>query len=321
MNKTDILNSLNRTFGRATLQLKKHSPEILVVAGITTGIGAAVMACKATTKASAIIEESKVMIDKIHETDEKLKAGEVVKYTAEDGTVAEYKPEDIKQDLTITYTQTGLELIKTYAPAIAMGALSITCILAGHNIMKKRNAGLAAAYVALDTSFKEYRGRVVERFGKELDRELKFNIKAQEVEETVVNEDGSEQVIKKTVNVVDPNQFSEYARIWCEGNIGWDKNPEYNRMFLARQQSYMNDKLRTRGHVFLNEVYDALGFNRTQAGNVVGWIYNENDPNGDNFIDFGMFDIHDQSKINFINGDERSIILDFNVDGPILELI
>ena len=321
MNKTDILNNLNRTFNRAGLKLKKHSPEILVATGIVTGISAAVMACKATTKASTIIEESKLAIDKIHETDEKLKAGEVVKYETANGTVVEYKPEDVKQDLTITYTQTGLKLAKTYAPAIAMGALSITCILAGHNIMKKRNAGLAAAYVALDTSFKEYRGRVIERFGKELDRELKFNIKAQEVEETVVNEDGTEQTITKTVNVVDPNQFSEYARIWDDGNIGWDKNPEYNRMFLARQQSYLNDKLRTKGHLFLNEVYDALGFNRTKAGNVVGWIYDEKNPVGDNFVDFGMFDIHDKSKVAFINGNERSIVLDFNVDGPILDLI
>lgn len=319
--KTEIMNSLTRTFSRAGLQLKKHSPEILVGVGIVTGVTSAVMACKATTKLSAILDESKENIDEIHATVAKVEAGEVVKYQCEDGTVAEYKVEDSKKDLTIVYAQTGIKLVKLYGPSVVMGTVAITSILAGHNIMRKRNAGLAAAYAVLDKSFKDYRGRVVERFGKELDRELRYNIKSQEVEETVVDEKGKEKTVKKTVQVVDPNEISEYAKIYHEGNIGWDKDPEYNRMFLQRQQSYANNVLQSRGHLFLNEVYDMLGFPRTKAGNVVGWIYEPENPDRDSFVDFGIFDIHDQAKINFVNGEERSILLDFNVDGPILDLI
>ena len=200
--------------------------------------------------------------------------------------------------------------------------MSITSILVGHNILRKRNLALAAAYTAIDTSFKAYRGRVVERFGKELDKELRYNIKAKEVEETVIDEKtGKEKVVKKTIAVVDPNEYSDYARFFDDGCNGWSKDPEFNLMFLKQQQSYANDLLKTRGHLFLNEVYDLLGIQRTKAGNIVGWIYDEKNPVGDNFVDFGIYDINRPKNRDFVNGYERTIILDFNVDGDILSLM
>lgn len=310
MNKTEIMNNFSRAFNRAGLKIKKHSPELLVGAGIAGTVVSAVMACKATTKINDILDKTKEDIDTIHysvEHPEELKE--------------EYTVEDSKKDLAIVYTQAGVELIKLYGPSVLVGTLSITSILAGHNILRKRNVALAAAYTVVDKSFKEYRGRVIERFGKDLDRELRYNIKAKEVEEIVTNEDGTETVVKKTVNVIDPNEISAYAKVWHEGNTGWTKDPEYNLFFLTKQQNYANDLLKTRGHLFLNEVYDMLGFPRTEAGNIVGWYYDEKNPNGDNFVDFGIFDIHDDKKCDFVNGYERSILLDFNVDGPILSLI
>lgn len=309
MTKIDILNRVTRSIHTVGFQFKKHSPEILAVAGTVGVVTSAVMACKATTKLSAIMEETKEQVDQIHG------------YVEENGFTEQYSEEDSKKDLTIVYAQTGLKLVKLYAPAVILGALSITSMLASNNILRKRNLALAAAYATVDGSFKEYRGRVIERFGKELDRELKHNIKAQEIEEVITNEDGTETTIIKTVNVADPNANSDYARIWYEGNPGWTKNPEANLMYLRMQQNYANDLLKTRGHLFLNEVYDILGFNRTSAGQIVGWVYDEKDPIGDNFVDFGIYDIHDPNKIKFVNGDERSILLDFNVDGVIYDLM
>ena len=160
--KKDILNNVSRTFSKVSFKIKKHSPEILVIAGIVGTVTSAVMACKATTKLDEILDESKNKIDRIHTATEK---GEVK------GT--KYTPEDGEKDLTLIYVQTGFKVLKLYGPAIALGTLSITSILAGHNITRKRNVALAAAYTAVDKSFKEYRDRVVERFGKELDRELR----------------------------------------------------------------------------------------------------------------------------------------------------
>jgi hypothetical protein len=269
------------------------------------------MACKATLKVNEVLDNTKENIEKIHEATEKgcTAAG------------ADYSVEDSKKDLTTVYVQTGWEFVKLYGPSVAVGTLSATAILAGHNILRKRNVAIAAAYTALDNSFKDYRGRVVERFGKELDRELRYNIKAEEVDKIVVNEDGSESVTKETIEVVDPNNYSLDAKFFDVGNEYWEKDPELNLMFLRRQQAWANDKLRDRGHLFLNEVYDMIGIPRTPRGQEVGWIYDEKNPIGDNFVDFGIYDIHKPANRDFVNGYERTILLDFNHDGIIMDLI
>ena len=304
------MSKLTRTLNRVGLKLKKHSPEILVVTGVVGTVASAVMACKATTKIDEVLAETKDNIEKTKD------------YVEKKGFSEKYTEEDYKKGLTIFYAKGGLELVKLYAPSVALGALSITAILAGHNVLRKRNVALAAAYATVEKGFEEYRGRVVERFGEELDRELKYNIKAKEVEETTVDEKtGEEKVTKKTVNVADPNNYSSYARFFDDGCAGWTKDPEYNLMFLKNQQRYANDLLKSRGHLFLNEVYDMLGIPRTKAGQVVGWIYDEEYPNGDNFVDFGIYDLYNEKARDFVNGYERTILLDFNVDGDIMNLI
>lgn len=316
MKKPEIMNNITRTLNKAAFKFKKHSPEILVVAGVVGVVGSAVMACKATTKVNDILDDTKDQLDKIHEAGERLENGETL--MLKDGE--EYTIEQNKKDLTIVYAQTALKFAKLYGPAVIIGGLSITAILAGHNITRKRNIALAAAYTAVDKSFKEYRGRVVERFGEALDKELKYGIKSKEVDEVVTNEDGTESVVKKTVDVVDatnPMNVSEYARFFDDGCAGWTKDPEYNLMFLRDQQRYANDLLKAKGHLFLNEVYDLLGIPRTKAGQIVGWIYDEKHPNGDNFVDFGIYDTNKTANRDFVNGYERTILLDFNVDGNI----
>lgn len=313
-----IVNDASRTFGRAGLKLKKHSPEIMVAAGVVGVVTSAVMACKATTKVGSILDEKEERLEPIRDAKEKLENG--VELKCEDGDL--YTEDDVKKDMTIVYTQTGIKFIKLYGPSVALGILSLTSILVGHRILRKRNLALAAAYTAIDKSFKNYRSNVVERFGKELDRELKYNIKSKEVEEVVVDEKtGEEKVVKKTIDMVDPSEYSDYARFFEDGCTGWSKDPEFNLMFLKNQQAYANDLLKSRGHVFLNEVYDLLGIPRTKAGNVVGWIYDEEHPVGDNFVDFGIYDINKPKNRDFVNGYERTILLDFNVDGDILNMI
>lgn len=306
------MNTLTRKFYRVGFKFKKHSPEILVGAGVVGVVASAVMACKATTKLDDVLAETKDTVDKIHdvtEHPEKIPEGK------------EYTVEDSKKDLTIVYTQAGVKLVKLYGPAVVLGTVSIAAIIGGHHILRKRNIALAAAYTAVDKGFKEYRGRVLERFGEEVDRELRYNIKAKEIEKTVTDANGKETVVKETVDVADPNLTSDYARFFDDGCTGWTKDPEFNLMFLKDQQRYANDLFKSKGHLFLNEVYDMLGIPRTQAGQVVGWIYDEKNPIGDNFIDFGIYDIADERKRSFVNGYERTILLDFNVDGNILEMI
>lgn len=309
MNKTEMMANLTRTFNRTGLKLKKHSPEILLAAGVVGVVASGVMACKATLKVEEIIDDAKHKIDTIHEV-------------SADPTMAEkYSEEDSKKDLAIVYTQTAVKLVKLYGPSVALAGVSLGCMIGSNRILNKRNVALAAAYATVDKGFKEYRERVIERFGKELDKELKYGIKAKEIEEVSVDEKGKEVSTKSTVEVMDPNSYSPYSIIFDDGNTGWDPDPELTKYFLIQQQNWANDRLKAKGHLFLNEVYDMLGAKRTKAGAQVGWVYDEKNPVGDNYVDFGIFDIYNPKSRDFVNGYEKVIVLDFNVDGVILDLI
>jgi hypothetical protein len=305
--KSNFMNGLSRSFHSIGLGLRKHSPEILVVAGAIGTVVSAVVACKATTKLETVLEKNKKDIETINA------------YVEDIGYTDEYTEKDHKKDLTIVRTKAVVNVAKLYAPAVAIGAVSLTSIFVGHNILHKRNVALAAAYTAVDTSFKKYRESVVERFGKELDKELKFNVKPVQVEETVSNEDGTESTVTKTVEVAEHSPLgSEYARFFDEYSTCWTKNAEDNLSFLIMQQDFANKKLQTRGYLFLNEVYDMLGIQRSTAGQIVGWRYDKNGTDcGDNYVDFGIHNIYNKNNRLFVNGYERSILLDFNVDGPI----
>ncbi len=304
-------NNLNRKINKMGLLLKKHSPEILAVAGVIGTVASGVLACKATTKISEVLEEPKDTIDKIH----KLRDGELE-------STEPYTEEDSKKDLTIVYAKAGVQLAKLYAPSVALATLSIGCMLTSNRILKKRNVALAAAYATVEKGFKEYRGRVVEKFGEDVDRELKYNVKAKEIQETVTDENGKKKKVKKTVETIDRSEdHSEYAKFFDSSCAQWEDDPEYNLTFLKLQQEFANHKLQEKGYLFLNDVYDMLDIPRTKAGQIVGWVYDEKNPVGDNYVDFGIYELYADANRRFVNGLEPVILLDFNVDGNILELI
>ena len=301
-NKTEIMKSVNGVTSKAVMKLKKHSPEILVVASIAGTVVSAVLACKATTKVAEILDETKGTLDTIHEG-------------METGAIngQEYTNEDGKKDTVVVYAQTGMKLAKLYGPAIILGTLSITSILASNNILRKRNVALGAAYAAIDKSFKEYRGRVIERFGEQVDTELKYGIKAKKFEEIEVDpETGKEKKVKKTVMVADPNLQSDYAVYFDSKSRNYETNPDYNRMFLKAQQAFANDKLQTRGHLFLNEVLDDLDLPRTPAGQIVGWT--KDGPDG--YVNFRIVEVERETEDG---RHEPALLLDFNVEGNIWE--
>lgn len=301
-NKTEIRKSVNGVASKTIMKLKKHGTEIFVVAGIAGTVVSAVLACKATTKVAEILDETKGTLDTIHEG---MKTGAI--------NGQEYTTEDGKKDTVVVYAQTGMKLAKLYGPAIILGTLSITSILASNNILRKRNVALGAAYAAIDKSFKEYRGRVIERFGEQVDTELKYGIKAKKFEEIEVDpETGKEKKVKKTVMVADPNLQSDYAVYFDSKSRNYETNPDYNRMFLKAQQAFANDKLQTRGHLFLNEVLDDLDLPRTPAGQIVGWT--KDGPDG--YVNFRIVEVERETEDG---RHEPALLLDFNVEGNIWE--
>lgn len=302
--KNDILDKTKRFISMSTLKIKKHSPEILLVTGIAGGIVATVLACKKTLEVNDILEEKNENIDKVHQC-------------LEDKNI-EYDQQAASKDLTLIYAQTGIKLFKLYSAPILLGTVSIISIVSGHKILRKRNIALVSAYMAIDKSFKKYRTNVVERFGEAVDKEISHGVKYKEVEE--VDEKGKK--VKKTIPVVDEEatKYSIYSKFFDRMCSQWTKDAEANLMFLRCQQNYANDVLKQRGYLFLNEVYDMLDIPRTTAGQIVGWIYDPKNGDKDNYVDFGIYRNQEQNR-DFVNGWEREILLDFNVDGEIYKLI
>lgn len=314
MNFSNAIQTAKFAIGRGGLVLKKYSPEILTAAGVIGTVGSTVLACKATLKVEDILDEAKKksnLINAVHD-------GEIE-------VDAEYTDKDYSKDLIVNRTQTAVKLIKLYGPAISLGALSITAILGGQHILRKRNVAVMAAYKLCEESFNNYRSRVKDELGEEKDRQFYYGITEETVKEKVKSKDGKTKTVTKKVEKTPDHLCSQYARFFDEANPNWDKSPEQNMYFLKMVQNQMNDKLQARGHVFLNEVYDALGFDRSEAGQFVGWIRNRDNTAmeaSDGYIDFNIFDGKNYAKRAFVNGDERSILLDFNVDdGMIYDLI
>lgn len=315
-----LMTQVNGAVNKAVFQLKKYSPEILIVAGVTGTIVSAVMACKATLKVNDVLDNAKNEIEKIHEAKEHGCNAAGVEFTEEDS----------KKALAKTYVKTGLELGKLYGPSVALCTLSVTGILTSNNILRKRYIASAAAYATLDKAHRMYENRVIDRFGEEVHRQLKYNLSPQEVVETVVDEKGEEEQVRVVKNCVNPEDISGYARFFEEftrdekGNViknhFWENNNDYNLMFLKSQQRYANDKLIVDGRVFLNDVYKMLGLPTSKAGQVVGWVYDPENGKGDNYIDFGIF-ASNQNYSDFVYGNDNAILLDFNVDGNIWELM
>lgn len=304
--KQEMIYKAHRSMKKAGFKLKKYSPEIMVVAGIAGVVVSAVMACKATLKVNDVLDEAKDEIDAIHD---------VQVFDADDET---FKSD--KKALTTAYAKTGVRLAKLYAPSVITGSLSLASILVSNNILRKRNIALAAAYTATSNGFKDYRKRVVDRFGDRVDYELKHDIKSEETLEITTDEKGNEVEVKKKVDVINnPYDYSEFAKFFDESCKAWEKDPEINLWFLTSTQSYANDRLKANGYLFLNDVYEMLGIPKTKAGQVVGWIYDEENPVGDNYVDFGIHNAYRPAAREFVNGHERVILLDFNVDGNIWE--
>lgn len=320
-----LANAVSRNASKVGIKLTKVSPQIGMVVGTVAVIGGVVGACKATTKLSQIMEQPKKDLDDIHGSIENPE-----EYGLKPG---EYTEKDANRDLFITYSKCAVSIAKLYALPVASIALGLGCFYGSHHIMSTRNAALAAAYASVDKSFKQYRDRVITRFGKEMDRELRYDIKSETFEKTTVDGKGKEKVVKETVEVVsdNPADYSEFARFFDSDCKEWEDDAEYNLMFLKGMQARANDLLKVKGHLFLNEVYEMLGIQPTKAGQIVGWTYDketcssktvdeDGEPVGDGYIDFGIFNARRANR-RFVNGYEPVILLDFNVEGNVLDLI
>lgn len=287
-----------------TLKVKKNAPQIMIFFGVAGMIYSAVKACKATVDLVDITNEK----DEIEKKIEKEITNE----------------EELAKKIRDTKIRYYLDVAKLYTPSVIICMVSVSSIFWGNRIFIKRNAALSTILAATNTGFKEYRRRITDKYGEEADKYGKFGFDQMEVKEQIIDEEtGKKKTVKSKLDVTDDTLalYSQYARYFDESSPYWEKTAEYNQMFLRIKQNYFNEMLKAKKFIFLNDVYEALGIPRTQAGQFVGWVYDENNPIGDNYIDFGIYDVRRSSSRDFVNGYENAILLDFNVDGEIVHLI
>lgn len=283
--------SLSSKIGRQLLHVQKASPALLFGAGVVGVVGATVLACRATLQLEETIDDTQKYL-------------RIAEETAKDET-------EVKREKAFVYLRAVGNISKLYGPSIVLGAVSVGCLTSSHNILNRRNAALTAAYAAVNEAFDEYRDRVTAEVGSEKEEDIYRNLESCEI----ADEKGKKTSAKR----VGQGKHSPYARFFDHNSSSWDPYPEHNVVFLRCQQNYLNDKLKARGHVFLNEAYDALGIERSQPGAVVGWVWRGD---GDDYIDFGIFNQEmTPQAFEFFTGSEGAILLDFNVDGVIFDKI
>ena len=298
-----LANLVGPRVGNLALRAKFYAPEAYLAAGVVAGVGAAIMLAKAHKKSEAELDEA------------------VLEYRDGQDQIADFE-EDSGVELNagqkfeimaLSYRMYATTLLRLYGPGVLMGVSAVGFVLASHGVLKGRQRALMATAAILQQSFTEYRKRVQEEVGSETEERLYYGAEERSVTRLVTDEDGKARKRKgKENHIPEKPDPMMYSRLFDETNREWKQDPKLRVYWLEMTQQHMNDYLRMRGHVLLNDVYDALGFSRTSYGALVGW---SNQAYGDEFIDFGL-----TADINQRPEDGR-YLLDFNVHGEIFHLI
>lgn len=285
--------SLTRTISRQVLKTKMHSPHILFGVGLAGAVTTVVLACRATLKLEKVADD-------IHSDLQAVKALGEGKQNND-----EYANNDYYRDLLYVYGKSALRVTQLYGPSVVVGTASVIFLTGSHVQLSRRNQALTVTLAAVSKAFDEYRIRVQDEIGKERELNIYRGIREEKVE-------GQKELVKVTDLKEGPSAFS---RVFDANCPNFKNSAELNRLFLQCQEAYANHLLTARGHVFLNDVYDQLGFDRTSPGAIYGWVRN-----GDQgYINFGMYEAVNTYPIHAF--DLKAVVLDFNVDGVVYHLI
>lgn len=299
------MSAISQFGGRSMAFTKAHTPEILAVVGVGSVVTAGVLAARATLKLDNLVTELEM-------------AREIIRDQEFDDE------KDRAKALFKAQSKFVLGLVKLYGPATALGIAGIAALLGGQGILKKQNIALVGAYSSLDQVYREYRKRVIDEVGEEKEQEIRLNLRAVDQDESVEGDadDKPAEVLSDQHKVI--LGASEYAAFFDRYSSSlYSPHYDNNMSTLRIAQSHLNNRLESQGFLFLNEVWEAIGMPRTEAGQLVGWIYDPKANDGDNFVDLGLDNFE-----NIRNGTIRNkaftdnaILIDPNVDGVIVDKV
>lgn len=205
---------MNKLLYRSKRFLDRNAPTILTCVGGAGVIFTTVTAVKATPKALVLLENAE------EEKGSKL---------------------------------TKLEVVKTagpvYIPTIIIGASTIAAIFGANALNKHQRAALMSAYALLDNSYKEYKNKVAELYGDDVDDRIKKEITMDNYESDISISDGK-------------RLFFDYQSLrYFESTMEDVISAEY----------YLNRNLANNGYTSLNDFYQLLGIPCTNLTEDLGW--------------------------------------------------
>lgn len=321
--KMKLPKGLTRIVGKVMLKAKKNGPEACVITGLLFGGAAIILVGTKTWKNKDILVEDAKAIKAAKENVKNAKKDE---HEDEEDRTSLVPVETRKKELTRSYVTFGKDIAKTYWLPVVLEIGSVGLIFGGTRALRKQLTALGGAYALLYDSFNKYRERVIADQGADADSKYMFG------ENTIITKDDADGNPAVAVAHDRGANISRYARWWDAGdydsqediwlwrNPEWRPDPLKNEATLRRIQATVNNQLQAYGHLFLNDVYKELGLPPTKDGQIVGWT---TDGEGDGYIDFGIWPSKnhpDTLMVNhpFLNGDSPNVVLEFNVDGPIL---
>lgn len=300
-------------------KVKFRSPELLIGAGVVGLVGAAVVAVR-----RGVRWHTAAKAEIVHDLETIKKAEGSPQYTRED-RVRDYAQVIGKGVWSFT---------QIYGPSVAVGVASVVSILAGTGILKGRLAAMTSAAATAQAALERYRSRVREKLGDDADYEFAYEVSAKKAK--IKHEDGTKESLVTYHLVPSSGEWmaaSPYSRLWDENAMEWCANRDIQFLTLRSLENHFNQELNARGVVFLNDVYKALGLPMSKDAALVGWIKDYEKPKmaklaaelgrvpGDGAISFGVFENESPSARAYLAGDDNRVVLDFNVDGVIYDLI
>ena len=286
----------------AKFYIKKNSPEILVGAGIATLIGSLVYTVIGTLDTGVDVTNAVCELDEVENDDSLME-------------------EERRKKKHGIYIHAGLNIARNYAPAVTLAMASAGCLIGSNAIMRRRAFSLAAAYSALDATFSDYRTRVIDEYGDEVDKKMRYGLTTKEVEVEQVDEETGE-VVKTKATVTEGDESA--TTVWYKRqyelsdgtvivNPNWQPNKDLNATFVLAQIAWFNGRLSRGEHVWQDDIYKELGIpvdGYRQEAHVLGWTP---DKSGEKYIKCRLYNKEESG--DFISNDDGDILLAFNPDG------
>lgn len=226
---------------------------------------------------------------------------------------------------------TGLVVAKQQAVPIVIFAGGAVLSCKGYQKLAARAVMLAGLAAETKKELDGFFGRVSDQYGEDEANKLRYGLQ-QEVTEVEVTDPATGKVTKKKDIVYKETGIANalYSYILEEGTMDpkyWSDSAFLNKKRLRMVIEQANAILNERGYIFLSEVLRMIGYKgkMTDREHFTGWIKKGLVPDwhGDGFVSDGVTDgmLRTERVQAFISGTEPNVVVNFNVDGYIVDAL